>query len=954
MTTAKATNQGTTPTSFGEAEHGVRWAISQLPGGRSVDGRHEVNGESLVLVPFPAAKDEDDYAIAFAADGIQVRANSAVGAISGLLKLGEQLAAGKRKDVAASLRLRTRNYKIEAHLTPRENYGVVQYTDAMWEALCQQLVRHQFNGVVLYSGYHPFEAILDYQERPDAASVPEADRTMVRAGIRRALAMMHKYGLKTFIQHYVGHFTKELAAAHDIPINGRCSNTVHPAVEAYCRYCYREIFKQVPELDGLYFNFESFQNAHAHLLATAIPECNAMARKPIFVFRLWGYTDYNGMEQMLQAYQGRVILGHKIIDTMDAYYLPCADSRVMEWKKRMGAGIEWMFLVGPCHNTGTNLCDQLWADYGFVQTLLADAQAKGADSISFHSVHELFSADLPEAAKMFSRQTLELSRFDHLHLLAASDYVNNVKRSQAEQARTMARLCGVPEAAGRHLLQAIHSSSQLILLAYQQFAIRACLDGWLRPPRYSNIQEPFFYFPASTLSHQSEQPLLFPEGWGAAWVKKTIDTAVAPEGEYQYIIDYVAPGTPKARLNPQVMADLLDANVRQSRRSLTAYRRAAGDEAADLLAPYLERNAIVGEHVRHEILAGIQLYQLYYTSSQPEMEAALRSGLKELQAAAALIVDRSNPGCKNLRRTLTTPSNPDIEIKLAKELLDLVAAAGKVPLRGFAAYVESHKQFNEVRRQTFPMRPHSEAIRECARTCITKAMAAADVALAELAAPEVQVYRQRVQVWRDYLAVRHADTFPPAVACHPVRGTPVLPMRHEDAFRFGEDFLEDFLGFFRPVDFVKAARLSAQVSRTATELVVRLHEDGTSMETRRKVWEECHRRGEGSDSFVMRLDIDVEGKGCASERITVWPAGGGITYGRQVQAPGRVELRAIGDGWDLIAYLPFTLLGRTPATGDTWGFNIHSNPFAAANMEYTWASQFESHATPAFFGKITF
>lgn len=952
--TTQTTKQVTTSTSFGEAEHGIRWAVSQLPAGRTVDGRHDVGGETLILAPFPRARGEDDYAIQFGSSGIRIRANSAVGAISGILKLGEQLAAGKRRNVTVPLRLRTRNYKIEAHLTPRENYGVVQYTEPMWEALCQQLVRHQFNGVVLYSGYHPFEAILDYQERPDAASLPEADRTRVRAGIRRGLAMMHKYGLKTFIQHYVGHFTRELAAAHNIPINKRCSNTVHPAVEAYCRYCYREIFRQVPELDGLYFNFESFANAHEHVLATAIPECNAMARKPIFVFRLWGYTDYDGMSRMLQAYQGRVILGHKIIDTMDAYYLPCADSRVMEWKKRLGPQIEWMFLVGPCHNTGTNLCEQLWADYGFVQALLADARAKGADSISFHSTYELFSADLPDAGNAFSRLALELSRFNRLHLLAASDYVNGVKRSAAAQGRAMARLCQVPEAAGRPLREAIHRSSQLVLLAYQQFAIRACLDGWLRPPRYANIQEPFFYFPATALSHQSEQPLLFPEGWGGAWVKKTIDTIVAPDGEYQYIIDYVAPGTPKARLNPQVMADLLDANVRQSRRALAAYGRAAGAEAAATLAPYIERNALLGAYVRHEILAGIELYRLYFTASQPEMEAALRGGLRELQAAAALIADRGSPGYKNLRRALTTSPNPDIEIKLATELLELVGAAGTVPMRGFAAYVESHRQFNEVRRRTFPMRPHSEAIRACARTCITAAIAAADVALAELAAPGLQAYRQRAQAWRDYLVQRHADTFPPAVACHPVTGTPVLPMRHEDAFRFGEDFLEDFISFFRPVDFAKTARLSAQVSRTATELVVRLHEDGVDVETRRKVWEDCHRRDEGSDSFVMRLDIDVDGKGLASAPITVWPAGGGITYGRQVQAPGRVELRASGDGWDLIAHLPFSLLGRTPATGETWGFNIHSNPYAAANREYVWAAQFESHATPAFLGKITF
>jgi uroporphyrinogen decarboxylase len=40
----------------------------------------------------------------------------------------------------------------------------------------------------------------------------------------------------------------------------------------------------------------------------------------------------------------------------------------MEWHKAI-PGVEFMYLVGPCHNCGTNLCDHLWADYDYVQAV---------------------------------------------------------------------------------------------------------------------------------------------------------------------------------------------------------------------------------------------------------------------------------------------------------------------------------------------------------------------------------------------------------------------------------------------------------------------------------------------------------------------------------------------------------------------------------------------------------
>jgi hypothetical protein len=143
------------------------------------------------------------------------------------------------------LRFRTRNYKHEAALAADHPRWVGRYSDALWDALCRRIAEHGFNGLVLYAGYHPFEYFLDYRTWPEITRRPESEREATRAALRRGLAIARGHGLKTFLQHYVGHFTAELAGLYGIPTTGRHSWTEHPAVTKYCRLCYREVFSQI-------------------------------------------------------------------------------------------------------------------------------------------------------------------------------------------------------------------------------------------------------------------------------------------------------------------------------------------------------------------------------------------------------------------------------------------------------------------------------------------------------------------------------------------------------------------------------------------------------------------------------------------------------------------------------------------------------------------------------------
>ena len=122
---------------FGVAEHGVRWALSKLPGDLAV-----------TLAEFPGAKGADDWSLRFGRAGVTVRSNSAVGTIAAALELGTMLREGRRENVVRHLKFRTRNYKHEIRLDGDRPHAILEYTDAMWEALIREIVSRQFNGLV--------------------------------------------------------------------------------------------------------------------------------------------------------------------------------------------------------------------------------------------------------------------------------------------------------------------------------------------------------------------------------------------------------------------------------------------------------------------------------------------------------------------------------------------------------------------------------------------------------------------------------------------------------------------------------------------------------------------------------------------------------------------------------------------------------------------------------------
>jgi hypothetical protein len=916
---------------FGQAEHGVAWARSQLPAGTDVK-----------LIKFPEAKNPNDYAIVAEPDRLLIQANSAVGACNGLLRLATQLRdGGKPRSVMQRFQFRTQNYKTESGV-------LMKYTDAAWEKVCQELVRHHFNGLVVYGGYHPFEYILDYSAYPEAVEGDPKRNDAYRARFNRLLEIAHQYGLTTFVHHYVGHFTQALANRYGIQTGGRLSNIEHPEVERYTRFCYRAIFEQCPDLDGLYFNFESYNNAGPFVVKTAIREANQMARKPVFVYRLWGVNDMEAVRVMYRAYRGRMILGHKISDTNDTYYLPVADSRVREWKKFFDPDVEWMFLVGPCHNCATNLCDQVWADYAFVQNLLADAKRKGADSISFHSVHMMFANEADDGT-IFGPREKDSSTFNFLHLLAAADFAAGRRRSSAALAAILAARAGVPEKAGRALLEALTQSSRIVLLGYQQFCLGSNRDGFLLPHRTSLIQEPFLYMPASERNDQHTS--LTWHNLINAWVAKRLPAKVAPSGTYQYIIDYVNPAVRKTSRNPAAIVRLLEASCRASRAALKKYRRLAGDAAADRLQPYLDANAVLGDYVQGEIQAGIALYSVYFAASQAEIMAALRRSLKQLEALLPIVADPQNPACKSLRRVWMEKLDPTPTIARVRETLALLEAC-RLPVEAFRHFTDSHRCYNDIRRWVRPTRRHDEKHLACIERQLNAALAACRRSLASLAGTGDTVFTPNVLAWQDYLISELVRIPPPMAVCGAEPAAPVLEFVHDDCFRAGENVAEDFLGFLKPLDYRRRSGITARVWRTDEALVVSVREDGISYAAREARWEQFKNDG-SSISHVTRIFLDVGRTGVCSDAFTVRPKGSVVGRNREPIVDVPTSFEQTDTSWQTTVRIPFALLGRKPEPGEVWGFNITANPAVDRNCAYTWAAQNDMLNAPRF-GRLRF
>ena len=971
---------------FGDVSRGLAWAVEELPGGRIE--REAILADRGQVRHFhnPAFEGSDGFEIAAEGRALSVAAARPRAFLAGILNLAGALGRGGDFRERIIPRFTSRLYKHEANLVgPRrgQHAWVGGLDERFWVTYVKALVRMHFTGLVFYPNYHPFEYFLDYGEFPEAPGSPARLRAETLAGLRRAFGVARSFGLETFMQHYLTHFPSRLARKHNLTLQStrsgaRLSALDDPIVDAYSRYVYRRTFEILPELSGLYCNFESAANSGDFVKRCLFGEIARAKHKPTLVFRLWDFNAPPAMKELLAACPTKFRLAHKVMDRSDAYYFPRADPRVIEWKRCLG-DVEFMFLVGPCHNCATAQSRKLWTDAEFVQAVLADAEAKGADSFAFHTVFELLAGDI-NARKIAGRPEIEMALLNRGHLDAAVDYVRATEAdSPTLVARTASRLGTTPERA-RLAHSAIKAASQISLLTFQQHFVTSSEEGYLYPYRTSLYQDPFLY---PTMRFANDEPSAAMT-LTTSWLNRNLKLRNVGD-DVQPAIDCANPALPRAPRHPMVISRLVR---RESELAMSLATRAAGKTPFGVMSRLAGATREMynwGMRVHHETNVAVNLFGVFFSGSRARTVSLLDKAITELRAAA-LYMRKGDP-LSARRLPLMQEANPERDLVFLRRLARHVRR-DNFPYAAFAALARSLERYNDIRRTVRPnkvTRPEEERL---IRRRLIESISHACVAMGLLSAPRHRRFRRNVEQWLRHVEQEFAGVARPtyevlsesAIGPH----DNFAPLVHDQCFRYAENCIEDLDAFWSGRDWERPDDVSFRIASARDGLVLSLLERGIPARARRDNWKEF--RGTRGETFFWRFYVDrassgnhmdvwsilTEGRGLVKGGFTILSRQHTVLRTGQPVEGGRGTLTLGRDWWRIDYRLPWRLLGGRAKRGETWRVNITATPNSGVpllpsednsgrNRQYVWCRGWEFTAAndfmagkPERMGTVTF
>jgi hypothetical protein len=966
---------------------GLAWAVEELPRGRIERGAVLTDRGQVRLLHDPAFDGTDGFEItAEGAPQLTVAAARPRAFLAGILNLAVALRRKGEFHERISPRFTSRLYKHEANIVGPgrgQHTWVGDLDEDFWVKYVKALVRMHFTGLVFYTTYHPFEYFLDYDEFSEAPGAPARLRAATLAGLKRAFGVARSFGLETFMQHYLTHFPSRLARKHNLALQStrsgaRLSGLEDPIVDAYSRYVYRRTFEILPELSGLYCNFESAANSGDFVKRCLFPEIARAKHKPTLVFRLWDFNAPPAMKELLAACPTKFRLAHKVMDRSDAYYFPKADPRVIEWKRFLG-DVEFMFLVGPCHNSATAQSRKLWTDADFLQAVLADAQAKGADSFAFHTVFELLAGDI-DARKVAGKYEIEMALLNRGHLDAAVDYVRAMKpNTQTLVARAAARL-GVTPARARLAHNATKAASQVSLLTFQQHFMTSSEEGYLYPYRTSLYQDPFLY---PTMRFANDEP------WAAmtlttSWLNRNLKIRNVGD-DVQPVIDYANPALPNAPRHPMVISRLLR---RESELAMSLAKRAAGKTPTGVMSRLVSATREMynwGMRVHHETNVAVNLFGVFFSASRARTVSLLDKAVAELHAATRYM--RKGDPLSARRLPLMQEASPERDLVFLRRLARHVRK-DNFPYPAFAAFARSLERYNDIRRTVRPnkvTRPQEERL---IRRRLVESISYACVAVGLLSAPRYRRFRRNVEHWLRHVEEEFAGVRPPAYEVLPESAVApadnFAPLVHDQCFRYAENCIQDLDAFWSDRDWERPDDVSFRIASARDGLVLSLLERGVPARARRNNWREY--RGTRGETFFWRFYV---GRASSGNHMDVWSI---LTEGRsalkgaftilsrqhtvlrtgQPVKGGRGKLTLGRDWWRIDYRLPWRLLGGPAKRGETWRVNITAVPNSGVpllptednfgrNRQYVWCRGYEFTAAndfmagkPERMGTVTF
>lgn len=904
---------------------------------------------------------------------IFIYADQPASIITAIFVLKKQVETNSIRNTKQVLLFKTRFFKKEigfknfSNLTEEKNnteeFGL---SEGYLENYMQELVKRGFNSFLIYAGYHPFEYFLDFIGFKQA--VPKGSNKIRERNfnyIKRITKIAKKYGIKTFLHHYVSHFPQTLSDHLKLGLSekqGRLAAFDHPEIEKYNIYIYKRTIETLPELDGFLFNFESIGNAVPFMKKTIFKAIQMTKSKPILFFRLWGVSDLEGMKEILNDYDGPKGLMHKSHETNDVYYYPSCDDRVKIWKKHLPE-IEFTFSMGPCHNCATNLTNVIWNDSIYTKTLIKSMIKKGADSVSFQSGKEII-ASLITNNQFDSEASIQFSKANYGHLESFCDVIWGKTISENDWIERYADWNQVSVSDARNIKIAIEESSQIILKAKWQFCYGSAQEGFLYPARNSYYQEPFFYQPMSFMNRIGEIPYKIAQ---TAWLVRRKKIKVLPD-DTQLIIDYVNPSVKKKpRFHPKALADLIKRYVSVSNLAIKQYSNSQGNKADKNLIEFITNNIIFGERTWREIYIGIELYSCYFIKTKKEF-------IKHIQTAIKLLNDTVNKVDLKIadRFNNTTSSGPFTPAEDAIEISRLLKFLEEdFPFIAFRHYIASHVHYNEIRRMSRSYASVREEVITKNRELLIKAKYEAEKSLSYLLDNHTNaIYKENVNIWLKYLDSEITDLIPPAMRCYPAESLGAdegfYAMRHDQNYRWGEKCWEDFLSFFKYQNFFREDKMDCRVTYDKDFLVVSMREHGIIYKEREEIWEK--NKGGVNQTGFMQIFLDIGNSGNKINKFTLFFKGEGGRESEFEELPngyidgtkgtelfGITAIFAHNDtSWRVDVKIPWLKLGAKPKVGDIWRMNVFSNPAVKRNRRSIWCQGYEMKNDIARLGVIHF
>lgn len=959
---------------FGIASKGIIRSFEKLKGFKSQNnGEVNINGLKVQTEYFTAKN--DSYKIKVSKSDLKISASNVTGFLCAIKELEEQLQIGSIINSSKSLLFKRRLYKLETSWDIYENTSgkdatnrimITEQSDKYWHSLFQNISARGFNVLVLYAGaYHPFEHFLDYKDFPQGIN-PKSKSVREKnfKAFSNMLKIAKEYGLETFMQHYVSHFTQALSDHLKLGLKeggSRLANFDHPEIDAYNRYIYQRTFETLPELDGLFFNFESCGNSKEFLKRTLIKAIAKLKRKPILQFRLWGISDINEIKDVVELYDGPVRLMHKSHDTNDIYYYPTADERIKYWKEAM-PNVEFTYSMGPCHNCATNLSSKAWTDPEYINQLMSNMLAKGADSVSFQASYDVLTYFV-EGTEKFTDFQKSHSKVNFGHLEAFCDFVHQKKPSDKEWGARYAKVFEVSQSAGQNIYTAIVHGSRIMMKQKWQQCEGSFSEGYLFPSRFSFYQEPFFYYPMSSINTLGE--IKYNLGMGA-WLKRTKKVKTVPN-DTMYSIDYVNPAVKKkTKNNPFELARQIKEHIRITRSALQSYKRQANKNIDKNFVSLIELNINWGERAWRELYIGIQLYSCYFAKSKKSFFDHLKNAHKLMLDTCKNVDIKASQQFININGSGNfTPDKDAIEIK---QIIDCEKV--DVPFEALKHHLQSHTHYNEIRRLSRPYASVRNEVIPFNANLIRKAITEAEKALTYLEDPKYSLFHSNVYQWLNYLNADLQNLIPPAMNVYPDDKIPkdaqFHKFTHDQCFLHGERCWDDFHSFFYNKNYFRQDNIDCRATYTKDGIIISMREHGINWAEREATW--AKNKGTINQTGFMQIYIE-DGVTCKkSQNLTLFFKGEGGTQlvsmeGKNYKQTGTkpeklkdysVNFEHTDSWWRVDVTLPWKRFSKKPKPGDVWRLNILSNPAVIRNHRGIWCQGFEMFGDISRLGYIHF